>query len=363
MRIQTLLMGLVLCVLFNGCHQQNDGDQTAEMDVPDWLSEDEDSSSSSSGQEATSGSADLGTASRRPSRSEREPRGELKLSLQPGVQFPLKKNIRTTLVQTAGDQTEQRIQTDLGLLMAIQVVDVKDGRTLMKVRYNRVDFEQSMDGQKTAYHSSNPPAQIPLAAQAYHDMVNDGFSFWIGKDNQISETVDFQPFLQRCLAHVPPAQQKQVLLGMEAGTDENGISDFVDNTIGLLPAGREVTPGQEWMRSRNIGRPVPMVVQNKYTLHELTNTEDVVRISGEIVPSHTINRIQQASDKSDVNVTVLGGSTSGICTIFRETGLPKDSYTERVVHMTVTMGDDLTFDQKKTVLTRVEAFPPVRVGE
>jgi hypothetical protein len=106
-----------------------------------------------------------------------------------------------------------------------------------------------------------------------------------------------------------------------------------------------------------------MVVQNKYTLHELTNTEAVVRITGEIIPSHTINRIQQASDKSDVNVTVLGGSTSGICTIFRETGLPKDSYTERVVHMTVTMGDDLTFDQKKTVLTRVEAFPPVRVGE
>ena len=355
MRIQTLLAGLALCVLFNGCNQQNAGDQVADMDAPDWLSEDEDSQ--------TSSRTDRDTESRPTARAEREPRGELKLSLQPGVQFPLKKNIRTTLVQTASDRTEQRIQTDLGLLMAIQVEDVKDGRTLLKVRYNRVDFEQSIDGHKIVYQSSNPPARIPLAAQAYHDMVNDGFSFWIGKDNQISETVDFQAFLQRCLVHVPPAQQKQVLLGMEAGTDENGISDFVDNTIGLLPAGREVTPGQEWMRSRNIGRPVPMVVQNKYTLHELTNTEAIVRITGEIIPSQTINRIQQASDKSEVNVTVLGGSTSGICTIFRETGLPKDSYTERVVHMTVTMENDLTFDQKKTVLTRVEAFPPVRVGE
>ena len=369
MRIQTFLAGLALCCLLNGCNKQDTGDQTAAMDAPDWLSEEEDSSSSASESQDLSGGDDRETRPRSPSQTQRdsrkvrEPRGELKLSLQPGVQFPLKKNIRTTLVQTSSDGTEQRIQTDLGLLMAIQVEDVKEGRTLLRVRYNRVDFEQSMDGQKIVYHSQTPPAKIPLAAQAYHDMVNDGFAFWIGKDNQISETVDFHEFLQRCLVHVPADQQKQVLLGMEAGTDENGISDFVDNTIGLLPAGREVTPGQEWVRNRNIGRPVPMVVQNKYTLHELTNTEAVVRITGEIIPSQTINRIQQASDKSDANVTVLGGSTSGICTIFRDTGLPKDSYTERVVHMTVTMGDNLTFDQKKTVLTRVEAFPPVRLGD
>ncbi len=369
MRCQTILAWMALSVLVCGCQKQDAVEQADNLDVPEWLSEEAEGSQVESSRQAVSEDTEPGTQQanssnvKTDSRPVREPRGELKLSLQPGMQFPLKKNIRTTLLQTSGDGTEQRIQTDLGLLMAIQVEGVEEGRTRLGVRYNRVDFEQQIDGQKIVYRSTNPPAQIPIEAQAYHDMVDDGFSFWIGKDNQISELVGFREFLQRCLIHVPASHQKQVLLGMEAGTDENGISDFVDNTIGLLPAGKQVTPGQEWMRHRNVGRPVPMVVESKYTLHDLTDTEAVVRISGEIIPSQTINKVLHTADKDDVQVTVRGGSMSGICTIFRETGLPKDSYTERVVHMTVTMSDGLAFDQKKTVLTRVEAFPPVPANE
>jgi len=367
MRIQTILAWMAMIVLVSGCNQQNAADKEAALDVPEWLTNEEEKLPSDQprrGAESENSDRDIRQAVLSDNHSDlREPRGELKLHLQPGVQFPLKKSVVTTLLQTASDGTEQRVQTELGLLMVIRVEEVVAGRTRLGVRYNRVEFEQSMDGQKLVYRSDNPPVVIPVAAQAYHDMVNDGFSFWIGKDNQISELVGFHGFLERCLVHVPPAQQKQVLLSMEASTDENGISDFVDNTIGLLPSGQDVAPGQEWVRHRSVGRPIPMVVQCKYTLQELTEAEAVVRITGEIIPSQTIHKVLHNTDKDDINVTVLGGSTSGMCTIFRDTGLPKDSYTERVVNMTVNLGDGHTFDQKKTVQTHVEAFPPVRQPE
>ena len=346
------------------------------MDVPDWLSNESEPSEVDSTAQATRGTNDLAdqtsefnepdqidqtsSESFDPEQPEaREPRGELKLQLLPGDQFPLRKQVITTLVQTASDGTKQTIQSELNLMMAIRVEEVTEGRTRLGVRYNRVIFEQSMDGQKLVYSSVHPPAQIPVAAQAYHDMVNNGFSFWIGKDNQINEPVGFQEFLAGCLKNVPPALHNQVLLSMEAGSGENGISDFVDNTIGLLPFGQDVTPGQVWTRPRTIGRPIPMVVQCTYTLQELTPAEAVVKITGDITPSQTINKAVH-TQQDEVNVTVLGGSTMGQCTIFRDTGLPKESFTERVVNMTVDLGNGLVFDQTKTVVTRVEAFPTVR---
>lgn len=370
MRLQSVLAWMAIGLLIAGCNQQKPSDEEAGMDVPDWLSS-EGEEPKSNDRELTQdtrqrNSTDIGgedpdsqtDSTARTPRDPQELRGELKLELQPGEQFPLKKQVVTTLIQTASDGTQQKIQTELKLLLAIKVEEVADGRTRLGVRYNRVEFEQDIDGQKLVYRSTDTPAEIPVAARAYHDMVNDGFSFWIGKDNQINEVVGFREFLERCLVNVPPAQQKQVLLGMEAGSDENGISDFVDNTIGLLPFGQNITPGQEWTRHRSVGRPIPMVVQCTYTLQELTDTEAVVKITGEIIPSQTINKVNHLQD--NIQIHVLGGSTVGQCTIFRDTGLPKESYTERVIQMTVDLGDGPTFQQTKTVQTRVEAFPEMR---
>ena len=368
MRPQTVLAWMAIGLTLAGCNQQNPSDDEAALDVPAWLSNggDEHSvdppDSDAGSQPIEEPSESQLASSTRPARQPQEPRGELKLQLEPGVKFPLKKQVITTLVQTASDGTVQQIQTELRLLMAIRVEEVTGDRTRLGVTYNRVEFDQTIDGQKLAYRSSNPPAEIPLSARAYHDMVNDGFSFWIGKDNQISELVGFREFLERCLANIPPDQRKQVLLGMEAGSDENGISDFVDNTIGLLPFGRDVSPGQEWTRHRSVTRPIPMIVQCKYTLQELTDTEAVVKITGDIIPSQTINKVN-LTQSDDINVTVLGGSTVGQCVIFRDTGLPKESYTERVVNMTVDLGDGYAFEQTKTVQTRVEAFPAVSASQ
>ncbi len=342
MRLPTVLAWMALGLLAAGCNSQKPAEGEAATDVTEL---------SSSGVEPDPAAAASSRTQNLP-----EPRGELKLQLQPGERFPLKKQVITTLVQTAGDGTVQQFKTELRLMMAIQVEEVTQGRTRLAVRYNRVEFEQTMDGQTLVYHSVNPPAQIPVAARAYHDMIHDGFSFWIGKDNQINEVVGFREFLERCLVHVPPPQRKQVLMGMEAGSDENGISDFVDNTIGLLPFGQEVSPGQEWTRHRSVTRPIPMIVQCRYTLQELTDTEATVKITGDIIPSQTTNQVNLVQS-DDINVTVLGGSTTGQCVIFRDTGLPKESFTERVVQMTVEMGNGFAFDQTKTVQTRVESFP------
>ena len=355
--------------LVAGCNKEQAAATDPAMELPDFLAEDGEASEFDADEpEAPKSRAGKRVANSeaaaeepQPATRQRDPKeahGELKLKLEPGEMFPMRKRIITGLVSTATDGTETKIQTELRLLMAITVEDVAGGRTRLGVKYNRVELDQDMDGQRLEYRSTNPPDPVPLAALAYHNMVNDGFSFWIGKDNQINEPVGFHEFTERCLANIPLAQQKQVLMNMEAGTDENGIADFVDNAIGLLPFNVEVSPGYTWSRHRSVQRPVPMVIQNQYTLQELTDSEAIVKITGEILPSQTANKVINGSDS--IQVFVTGGRTYGDCIIFRDTGLPKESNTERTIDMVVDLGNGLEFKQTKTVSTRVEAFPAAR---
>ena len=160
--------GWMACLLLIvGCGQGKSPEEEG-LDTPAWLVDGNETSEKHTGPNPKPGSK---VAEEAPSRTRdpAEPHGELKLQLQPGTMFPLKKQILTTLDQAASDGTKQRIETELKLQMAIKVEQVAEGSTLLSVRYRRIEFQQSMNGKTFVYQSNNPPAEIPIAARAYQD--------------------------------------------------------------------------------------------------------------------------------------------------------------------------------------------------
>lgn len=328
-----LAAGLLLSL--SACNSSKD-DAVAET-LPDWMQE----------------------AEREPVEKKRKreeaPQVSLELGLKPGERFGLRKTVDTALQQSSPDGTKQVVSARIEMLLGLTVEDVSDKGTRLAVRYERVKFSQGSEGQRVEYDSVQMPAEVPTIARPYHNMVRDGFSFWIGKENQIVDVVGFKEFLERCMAGVPEAERVQQMLNMEAASDENGISDFVDNTIGLLPYGRSISPGDTWERTRHIGRPVPMKLLQSYTLKDLSDHMAVVDIRGSITPSTSITDVQE--DQSGVRVLVTGGTLQGDCVIYRDSGLPQRSYVERAVDLMVTTAGKHEFRQKKLVRTTVEAFP------
>ena len=144
------------------------------------------------------------------------------------------------------------------------------------------------------------------------------------------------------------------MLDIEASSGEKGIADFVDNTIGLLPADVDKVLGDTWKKDRHIGKPVPMQIQTTYTLKDLSNGLAVVSIGGEITPSTSLG---QSASNENVRITVKGGHSHGQCVLFLDSGLPKESRVERTVDMTVQMAGGLEFEQQKHTITTVETFP------
>lgn len=332
-RLLISCLSLLGVLLLSGCNSGNQ--EPAEEELPTWLTEE---------------SRQISAAAE----AEQTPSAELRLNLEPGMQFPLRKVVQQELIQAQVVGTPVRNDSELEMMMAISVLAKEQGRTRLGVKYLRVKYKHQMGQERVEFDSTQPSSSLPVSLYPYRDMVNDGFSFWIGEDNQISEVEGLSEMIDRCLRNVPPEQRKEVAIGIEAGSGEAGIANFVDNAIGLLPYGKKTAPGDTWERQQQIARPIPMHVNNIYTLKDLTDHLAVVDVRGTITPSTTLSTIESGTG---VSVTVNGGSTIGSCTIYRDTGLPKQSKVDRIVEMTVVMDSAVSFRQTKRITTLVESFP------
>lgn len=347
----TILSICLLALLIVSCSQQN-SEQISEQKQESW--------------DATTPSTNVVRA--KSSNDE----ASLKLQLKPGDRFPLRKVVEQELIQDSQVGDGQKIATRLELLFAIAVIDRVEGEsqqrmsdqvasrsfpagsTKLQVRYEQVKYQERVGNQITAFDSTRQNKQIPTSFLAYRDMVGDGFSFWLGPENQIIAVEGFKEFIERCLRNVPESERHQVALGVEAGSGESGIANFIDNSIGLLPYGGRYSPGDTWERPTHIGRPVPLIVNNQYTLKHLTKDSAMIDIRGDIVPSTTMSSTDATTG---IRVTVQGGETQGTCTVFRDTGLPQRSKVEQNLDMTVMMSGAKPFQQRKKITTTIEAFP------
>ena len=288
--------------------------------------------------------------------------GELELKLKVGERFPLTKTVEHRLTQT--DRTGSSISTSRTHVMLSLIVDElqPDGRKQLAVRYHRVQYEQDIRGKRIEYSSDRPAEAVPPEALLYAGLANNGFSFWIGPDNKIIELVGFNDFLQRCLRNVPTQYKNSVQQQLEATRSEDGIANFIDDSIGLLPYSSDpshpavaVKEGSIWeLKPKHSERPIPMLVTTRCTLKELTkNSADIV-LTGRI--SGSPNAVLLRSPEGDIKVRVTGGRCTGECRVDRNSGLPTQSQVQRLLEMEIEMADGQRIQQNKETLSSMTSF-------
>ncbi len=292
----------------------------------------------------------------------------LALNLKVGDRFPLLKTVEQQLRQPVAEGREAMSRSTLEMLLSVTVeeiheraasatqTDPQEGHKRLQVKYHRVRFSQTLPGRNVEYDSQSPPNPIPLEAQAYHGLKDNSFQFWLDSRNQIREMVGFDEFLERCLIHVAPAHKRQAREFLAANSGADGIANFVDDSIGLLPP-QAVRVGDTWTKSRQILQPVLMHVDTQYTLRKVNAEVAEIDLLGSISPSTSFGpRRAPDQDVGDVHVSVRGGHCFGNCQIDRRTGLPIHSRVEQIMQMTVHLEGGVKFDQSKTTVTTIGAF-------
>lgn len=285
---------------------------------------------------------------------------QLKLNLQQGMRLPLRKIVETELTQGGenGLPEVHRSRLEIGLILSVE--EQRAGQTRLGVRYNNIKLTRDAGGRRLEFDSANSILQTSSSPEllAYKTMVGDGFSYWVSDDNKVVGVEGFHEFMNRCLGHMHDAAQRAAMLGIE-GSSEDGLADFVDSTIGLLPYNSAKAIGEQWSREISIGRPVPMKRTETYTLKDFDPVVATVQVSAKISPSTSVGR--QQLDDGGVRVVIEGGHLHGESEIFRDTGLPKHSQTTESLNMLVQMSGGVEFRQTKQTTTTIAAYPPQNI--
>jgi len=288
--------------------------------------------------------------------TEPEPKSPAGLELRMPIQqpLPLLKTVEQVLVQkTPAGERISRSSLELAVTMRLEE-KADDGSRLLSVVYNRVRYRQDLAGRTFVFDSTRPAERLPVEALPYKGLVGNGFSFWIGKDHRIIKPVGFADFLQRCIREVPQQERQRVLLAFSDAADE-GVANFVDDSIGFLPPMPDVKEDDSWIRDRRLTKPIPLYLESQCTLKRLTEAYAEVDIDGSIAATKTFS--PQNAAAADVQVIVRGGRSRGRCEIDRETGLPLHSEIKRYVDMEVQLADGQTFNQQKITTTTIRLFP------
>ncbi|MFM7057574.1 MAG: DUF6263 family protein [Planctomycetota bacterium] len=294
-----------------------------------------------------------------------QPKGErLELTLREGDRFPLIKTVEQTLLQKS-ETHPAMARTKLDLSMALTVEEVRADAVLLGVQYSRVVYEHDLAGRRLKFDSASHSGAIPWDAVPYAGMVNNGFAFWIGRDNQIRGLVGYQEFLERCVAEVPLERRQTLLTELSQRFGDDGVANFVDDSIGLLPydasvdeeSASRVLPGDVWTRERRLMQPVPVYLKSTYTLTDIDRDTARIEITGRIASGEAVNAA------GDSRVRISDGRTLGHCIVDRGTGLPLDVQIARHLLIHVQTDDGYEVVQEKEIQTTIRGFPQMASGK
>ena len=288
--------------------------------------------------------------------------GEFELKLSVGDRFPLLKTVEQRLTQT--DKSGASVNTSRTEMMLSLVVDevLMNGRKKLTVHYHRVQYEHDIRGKRVAYSSERPSETVPTEALLYAGLANNGFSFWLGPENKIVELIGFNDFLKRCLRNVPSQHVASVQQQLESTRSEDGIANFIDESIGLLPYSDDpkhtsvaVKVGASWdLEPRRTESPIPMIATMKCVLKEFSGSSAEIIMTGRI--SGPPNLITMRGSDGDMKVFVRGGHCTGSCQVDRKTGLPTKSQLQRYLEMVMELPDGQRVQQNKETLSTVTSF-------
>lgn len=286
----------------------------------------------------------------------------LELNLAVNQRFPMIKTVEQSLSQ-ASSAGIVNSKSKLELVLALTVEELhEDGRKRFKVRYTGVKYSHNIAGERVDFDSNRENGPVPPEVQAYQRLVNNGFSFWIGPDNKIIELVGFDEFIKRCLQNTHDSQRETVLAKISESSGDDGVANFIDDSIGLLPynidenhKGGAIRVGETWTKTRRVTQPIPMTLKTEYTLRELNDNIATINIAGDIAASKISSPINQYGNS--VQLYIRGGKSFGTCIIDRKTGLPLESKIERFLETTVKLANGKQFEQQKQIVTTIRAFP------
>ena len=267
-------------------------------------------------------------------------------SIAVGSTFQLLKTVNQTLVQKATNPPATA-STQLRTWMTIRVDDVAAGNTLLSLRFDRVAYDQNVNGQQLSYDSEVASASVPLHLQAYASLVNNGFQFNVTDGRRVGQVLGYAEFLQQCGQQLDEQIRAQSIAAMQDSS--RAVTNFVDESCGLVPNVSTTQVGDVWNSPQTIAANPPTNIQLRCRLLSVTDERVEIDMSGTYQPTVAV--------PNTTGVTINNCRTLGTCQFDRATGLPLQLDRSLYLTLSVTTADGQLVPQEKHIRTTIEQLP------
>ncbi len=248
----------------------------------------------------------------------------LELNLKKGDVFRMEVLSEQDIVQNI-EGMEQKTKQSMLFEYVYEVLDVKDDIYLTQITYERVKTDMMSPGMDQTYDSANPPEEISPSLKGVAMLVGKSFTLEFKKDGEVLKLEGLDAIFNTMLDSLDIADET-----MKETFAEQMRSQFGDEAMKKSMEGmhriypeKPVAIGESWKRTLNISSgPVPMQVQNEWTLLAVEGNEAVIGIKSKVLP------IDGAKPLEMMNLSIryeIEGSQEGNIRLQMENGWTNES--------------------------------------
>lgn len=210
---------------------------------------------------------------------------DLRLRLRAGQRFGTLRTIEQKIVQQSPEFGQEVNQT-IAIGTAYEVLEVDEaGTAVLRCTYvtARCRFEAPPIG-VVEYDSSNPPEVVPPAVRPFAALLGQSITATIAADGTVKEVRGGKQILERVLSamELPPGLARESMkeqLGRQF--DDEAMRESLAQMLSIYPD-RPVAVGDSWSRRVTVSSPVPVTVENTWTLKDRRDGTAFVEVSARI---------------------------------------------------------------------------------
>lgn len=224
----------------------------------------------------------------------------------------------------------------------LSVVDVAPSSILFRLKFERVASEYIIGNQRIRFDSAQNASNNDPTFAEVQALVGLEIDFTVATDQRVPAIVSENDFLHK-LASRLQANQQNVGATIIAKVRSGGITDLLDSTIGLVPAGRvNLSPGTTWTREV---ASVSGTATTTARVESTDNRQQTISTSSRFQP-------QPLSGQ----VAILSGGSQGRGTFDSDTGLPLQFTRNSVVDLQIAQPGGQSIVRRKQVTETIQTF-------
>lgn len=258
----------------------------------------------------------------------------LRYNLEKGKNYATVFEVAQTINQTVMG-AEQNVDSKQTMEMDMQVEEVQNDITDMKISYTRIAVAQITPMGEMQYDSDNADAEVSPAAIGYAALVDNGFSISFNGKGKIQKVTGLDAMVDRMIDRmdledsVQSAETKKI---MKEQFDEEALVSQMQNSLAIFPE-REVEIGDTWTVDHSVTAPFPMEVISTYMLTDYDDDFAYLSVDSKIRTGEN-SSMENAGMTMDVEIS---GEQSGTVKIDRVSGMILESSLAQKVAGTINM--------------------------